>query len=49
MLKQWIIRDSRGTEVAIALQDAVFGAELPNDLFATPQTRKMRGGGSGKG
>ena len=47
VLKQWIIRDSRGTEVAIALQDAVFGAELPNDLFATPQTRKMRGGGSG--
>ena len=47
VLKQWIIRDSRGTEVAIALQDAVFGAELPNDLFATPQTRKMRGGGNG--
>jgi len=46
-LKQWIIRDSRGTEVSIALQDAVFGVDLPNDLFATPQTRKLKGGGSG--
>jgi len=46
-LKQWTIRDSRGTQVSIALQDAVFGADLPNDLFATPQTRKMRGGGTG--
>jgi outer membrane lipoprotein-sorting protein len=46
-LKQWTIRDSRGTEVAIALQDAVFGAQLPNDLFATPQTRRQRGGGKG--
>ena len=46
-LKQWIIRDSRGTEVSIALQDAVFGIDLPNDLFATPQTRKLKGGGSG--
>ncbi len=46
-LKQWSIRDAKGTEVAIALQDAVFGANLPNDLFATPQTRRMRGGGKG--
>jgi outer membrane lipoprotein-sorting protein len=46
-LKQWTIRDSRGTEVAIALQDAVFGAQLSNDLFATPQTRRQRGGGKG--
>jgi len=46
-LKQWIVRDSRGTEISIALQDAVFGVDLPNDLFATPQTRKLRGGGTG--
>jgi outer membrane lipoprotein-sorting protein len=46
-LKQWTIRDSRGTEVAIALQDAVFGTQLSNDLFATPQTRRQRGGGKG--
>jgi len=39
-LKQWTIRDSRGTEVLIALQDAVFGVALPNDLFATPKTRR---------
>jgi outer membrane lipoprotein-sorting protein len=44
-LKQWTIRDSQGTEVQIALQDAVFGAQLSNDLFAAPQTRRMRNGG----
>ncbi len=48
-LKQWLIRDGRGTEVSIALQDAVFGAQLPNDLFATPQTRKMQGTGTSGG
>jgi outer membrane lipoprotein-sorting protein len=46
-LKQWIVRDSRGTEVSIALQDAVFGVNLPNDLFATPQTKRMKNGGNG--
>jgi outer membrane lipoprotein-sorting protein len=44
-LKQWTIRDSQGTEVHIALQDAVFGGELPNGLFVAPQTRRMRNGG----
>jgi outer membrane lipoprotein-sorting protein len=45
-LKQWTIKDSRGTEVAIALQDAVFGGALANDLFATPRTRKQQSGGT---
>jgi outer membrane lipoprotein-sorting protein len=44
-LKQWTIRDSQGTEVEIALQDAVFGGELSNNLFAAPQTRRMQSGG----
>ena len=47
-LKQWTIRDSRGTEVLIALQDAVFGVALPNDLFATPETRRRQNGGKGR-
>jgi outer membrane lipoprotein-sorting protein len=47
-LKQWTIRDSRGTEVEIALQGAVFGGDLPNELFAAPQTRRMRNGGKGR-
>ncbi len=45
-LKQWSIRDSQGTEVEIALQDAVFGGALSNDLFATPRTRKQQNGGT---
>lgn len=45
-LKQWTIKDSRGTEVAIALQDAIFGGALSNDLFATPRTRKQQSGGA---
>jgi outer membrane lipoprotein-sorting protein len=44
-LKQWTIKDSQGTEVEIALQDAVFGGALSNDLFATPRTRKQQSGG----
>ena len=47
-LKQWTIRDSRGTEVLIALQDAVFGVALPNDLFATPETRRRQNGGKSR-
>src|SRR6266436_6417975 len=38
-LKQWTITDSQGTEVEIALEDAVFGGALANDLFATPRTK----------
>ena len=45
-LKQWTIKDSQGTEVEIALQDAVFGGALANDLFATPRTRKQQSGGT---
>ena len=45
-LKQWSIKDSQGTEVEIALQDAVFGGALSNDLFATPRTRKQQNGGT---
>jgi outer membrane lipoprotein-sorting protein len=45
-LKQWTIKDSQGTEVEIALQDAVFGGALSNDLFATPRTRKQQSGGT---
>ena len=45
-LKQWTITDSQGTEVEIALQDAVFGGALANDLFATPRTRKQINGGT---
>ena len=45
-LKQWKIKDSQGTEVQIALQDAVFGGALSNDLFATPRTRKQINGGT---
>jgi outer membrane lipoprotein-sorting protein len=45
-LKQWTITDSQGTQVEIALQDAVFGGALSNDLFATPRTRKQLNGGT---
>jgi outer membrane lipoprotein-sorting protein len=45
-LKQWTIKDSQGTQVEIALQDAVFGGALSNDLFATPRTRKQQNGGT---
>ena len=45
-LKQWTIKDSQGTEVEIALQDAVFGGALSNDLFATPRTKKQISGGT---
>jgi outer membrane lipoprotein-sorting protein len=45
-LKQWTIKDSQGTEVEIALQDAVFGGPLSNDLFATPRTRRQQNGGT---
>ena len=44
-LKQWTITDSQGTQVEIALQDAVFGGALSNDLFATPRTKKQINGG----
>jgi outer membrane lipoprotein-sorting protein len=43
-LKQWTIKDSQGTQVEIALQDAVFGGGLSNDLFASPRTRNHRHG-----
>lgn len=45
-LKQWTITDSQGTQIEIALQDAVFGGALSNDLFATPRTKKQMNGGS---
>ena len=45
-LKQWTIKDSQGTQVEIALQDAVFGGALSNDLFATPRTKKQINGGT---
>jgi outer membrane lipoprotein-sorting protein len=45
-LKQWTITDSQGTQVEIALEDAVFGGALANDLFATPRTRKQINGGT---
>jgi outer membrane lipoprotein-sorting protein len=45
-LKQWTIKDSQGTEIEIALQDAVFGGALSNDLFATPRTKKQINGGT---
>ncbi len=45
-LKQWTITDSQGTTVEIALQDAIFGGALANDLFATPRTKKQINGGS---
>ena len=45
-LKQWTITDSQGTTVEIALQDAVFGGALANDLFATPRTKKQINGGT---
>lgn len=42
-LRQWTIKDSQGTQVEIALQDAEFGGALSNDLFAAPKTRKQQG------
>ncbi len=45
-LKQWTITDSQGTSIKIALQDAVFGGALANDLFATPRTKKQMNGGT---
>ncbi len=45
-LKQWTITDSKGTQVEIALQDAVFGGALANELFATPRTKKQMNGGT---
>jgi outer membrane lipoprotein-sorting protein len=45
-LKQWTITDSQGTTVEIALQDAVFGGALANELFATPRTKKQINGGT---
>jgi outer membrane lipoprotein-sorting protein len=45
-LKQWSITDSQGTRIEIALQDAVFGGALANDLFATPRTKKQMNGGT---
>ena len=47
-LRQWTIKDSQGTQVEIALQDAEFGLPLSNDLFAAPKTRRQQGLG-GKG
>jgi outer membrane lipoprotein-sorting protein len=46
-LRQWKIKDSQGTEVEIALQDAEYGGALSNDLFARPHTRKQTGATSG--
>ena len=46
-LRQWKIRDSQGTEVEIALQDAEFGGALSNDLFARPHTRRQTGATTG--
>ena len=43
-LTQWAIKDSRGTQVEIALRDTVFGGRLPSDLFAKPRTRKYHQG-----
>jgi len=42
-LRQWTIKDSQGTQVEIALQDAEFGVALSNDLFAAPKTRRQQG------
>ena len=43
-LKRWTIKDSQGNQVEIALQGAVFGGELSNDLFATPRIRRPQHG-----
>jgi outer membrane lipoprotein-sorting protein len=43
-LKRWTIKDSQGNQVEIALQGAVFGGALSNDLFATPRIRRPQHG-----
>jgi outer membrane lipoprotein-sorting protein len=42
-LKEWTIRDSQGARVDIALEGAVFGGSLPDDLFAPPRLRRHHG------
>jgi outer membrane lipoprotein-sorting protein len=42
-LTQWTIRDSQGASVDVALQDAVFGGSLSDDLFAAPRLRRHHG------
>jgi outer membrane lipoprotein-sorting protein len=43
-LKQGSILDAQGTEVRDGLQGVSLGGELPNELFATPSTRKLQDG-----
>ena len=42
-LTQWTIRDSQGTSVDVALQDAVFGGFFSDELFAAPRLRRHHG------
>jgi outer membrane lipoprotein-sorting protein len=41
-LQQWIIVDSKGQEVRVALYNAEFGVKLENVLFKTPEKKKKR-------
>lgn len=36
-LRRWALTDPAGTEVHVALNNAEFGVQLPNALFATPR------------
>lgn len=38
-LQHWTIIDSAGTEVQVGIYDSEFGAQLPNELFATPRKK----------
>jgi outer membrane lipoprotein-sorting protein len=42
-LRQWTIEDSQGSQVAVALQDMVFGGTLSDDLFIRPRTKQKHG------
>lgn len=42
-LRQWKITDAAGKEARIGLFDVRIGGDLPNELFATPRTRRRTG------
>jgi outer membrane lipoprotein-sorting protein len=42
-LRQWTITDAAGKQARIGLFDVRIGGDLPNELFATPRTRRRSG------
>jgi outer membrane lipoprotein-sorting protein len=42
-LRQWTITDAAGKQARIGLFDVRIGGDLPNELFATPRTRRRTG------